>query len=149
QSLAHLRDAAVRITVVGDGRERAAVEAMAGDLGVADRIAWAGIVPNAAALMRAFDVLVLSSRTEGTPITLLEAMSAEVPIVATAVGGVPDVIGAAEGILVPAEDPLALAEAIRGVAANPSAAAERAVKAKRRLETVFAIEPWVAAHERV
>ena len=70
----------------------------------------------------AFDVFVLSSRTEGTPIALFEAMAAGIPVVASAVGGVPDVVSSREALLVNPEDPAALAAAITETLENPAAA---------------------------
>ena len=98
--------------------------------------------------MPAFDAWVLSSRTEGTPVTLFEAVAAGVPVVATRVGGVPDVVGEGEAILVPPEDPEALAAAIRAVHASPLAAAARADRASRRVATEFAAAPWLDAYDR-
>ena len=83
-------------SIIGDGGERHALEAQALALGIADRVRWHGLLTDASELYRAFDVWVLSSRTEGTPIALFEAMSARVPAVVTAVGGVPDVVTQAE-----------------------------------------------------
>ncbi len=98
---------------------------------------------------RAFDVFVQSSRTEGTPIALLEAIAAQTPVVATRVGGVPDVVSDSEAILLPSEDPAALADAIRVAFANPEAAAERARRAGLRLSSAFSAESWLDRHEEI
>src|SRR5437867_3915351 len=82
---------------------------------------WRGISSNANSLFRAFDALGISSRTEGTPMVLLEAMNAGVPVVTTAVGGVPDVLTPLEALLVPAEDPRKIATALRAIHAEPRA----------------------------
>jgi glycosyltransferase involved in cell wall biosynthesis len=88
------------LSFLGDGPERQAVSRLAHDLGVAGRIRWHGNVPGAGTLLRAFDAVLLSSRTEGTPMVLLEAMAAGVPVVATAVGGVPAALIPGAGTLV-------------------------------------------------
>lgn len=146
-ALALLSDARIALSIVGDGDARVAAEARAAALGIADRITWHGMVHEAASLFRAFDVFVLSSRTEGTPIVLFEAMAAGVPIVATAVGGVPDVVCSREAVLVTEEDPAALAAAITDTLENPAAALERARAARRRLEQEFALQPWLERYE--
>jgi glycosyltransferase involved in cell wall biosynthesis len=135
--------------VLGDGPDRAALGARAGQLGLGGRIHWPGVVPDAARLYRAFDVFVLSSRTEGIPIVLFEAMHAVVPIVATRVGGVGEVVGDGEALLVPALDPAALAAAIDKVAEQPQEAARRAAAALSTLERRFAPRPWVDAYDVV
>jgi len=90
---------------------------------------------------------VLSSRTEGTPMALFEAMAAGVPIVATAVGGVPQVVSSAEAILVPPDDPTRLAAAIRETLRDPAAARDRARAARCRLEREFAVQPWLERYD--
>jgi glycosyltransferase involved in cell wall biosynthesis len=112
-------------------------------------VRWLGNVAEAARLFAAFDVFALSSRTEGTPIVLFEAMAACTPIVASAVGGVPDVVSPAEALLVTADDPAALAQAIRSVYADPAAAAHRARLAHERLASDFAPGPWLERYERI
>jgi glycosyltransferase involved in cell wall biosynthesis len=112
-------------------------------------VTWHGAVQNAGSLLRAFDAFVLSSRTEGTPIALFEAMDARVPIVATAVGGVPDVVTDAQAILVPSEQPHAIAAALGELRRDPTAAAQRAVSARERLVDVFGEAKWVDAIESV
>ncbi|MDQ6828450.1 MAG: glycosyltransferase, partial [Gemmatimonadota bacterium] len=84
----------VLLSVVGDGAERDRLENLARTLGVRDRVTFHGAQLDAGRLITAFDVFVLSSRTEGTPMVLFEAMAAGVPIVTSSVGGIPDVLGA-------------------------------------------------------
>ena len=148
-ALSRLHSMDWRLTVVGDGKERVELEESARRLGIADRIVWRGAVANAAELLRAFDVLVMSSRTEGTPMTLFEGMSSCVPVVTTAVGGIPDVVTCAEALLVPSEDAGALAVAIQCVQQNPHAATERASRAHVRLRRDFAMNPFLARYDRV
>ena len=133
--------------VLGSGPSEAEARSLAATLGVSERVKWYGPVADAARLFRAFDVLVLSSRTEGTPMVLLEAMAAGVPIVATSVGGVPDVLSEREALLVPAEQPAALARAIEEVRSEPRGARERAIAARERLDEQFAVQPWLARHQ--
>jgi glycosyltransferase involved in cell wall biosynthesis len=115
-------------------------------LDISSRIRWHGVVPNAAALFPAFDAWILSSRTEGTPIALLEAMAAGVPAVVTAVGGVPDVVSAREATLVAPDDAGALAQAVEAVLADPAGARRRAEAARERLRAEFDPDQWLEAH---
>jgi glycosyltransferase involved in cell wall biosynthesis len=142
-----LEDLPIRLSVVGDGDERLAMEEFARTQGVGDRIKWHGALPNAPELMRAFDVFVLSSRWEGTPIVLFEAMSAGVPVVASTVGGVPDVVSQHEAILVPPGDARAIADGVRQVYADRHSAAERARAAEHRLRVEFDPPAWVDRYD--
>ena len=148
-ALALVPDERVTAVVLGDGREHAALLAHATRLGLGERVRWLGNVPNAGRLFPAFDLFVLSSRTEGTPMSLLEAIVAEVPIVATAVGGVPDVISSREGWLVGNEDPHALAAAMREVLTKPEEAASRAAAAAERFLRELNLERWLARYEEI
>ncbi len=146
-AVARLNNEEVLGCVLGDGPEREREKSHAARTGA--RVAWQGMVPTAGRLCAAFDVFVQSSRTEGTPIALLEAIGAGAPIVATRVGGVPDVVSEKEALLVPSENPAALADAIASVFADPHAAAERAQRAKERLATAFGADAWLARHEEI
>lgn len=130
-------------SMIGDGPERGGLQSKADALGFSGRIRWHGSVANAGSLLRAFDVFVLSSRTEGTPIALFEAMYAGVPIVATRVGGVPFVVSEREAILVPAEDPAAIARAITEVLREPEASSLRVQHARDRLAAEFGADRWL------
>jgi glycosyltransferase involved in cell wall biosynthesis len=148
-ALGLMRDGAPLTVFVGDGREAAALKDRTVALGLEGKVRWAGRVDGAAALLPAFDVFVLSSRTEGTPIVLFEAMAAGVPVIATRVGGVPDVVSGAEALLVPSENPAELAAALRSVLADPAGSAARAAAARVRLARDFAEGPWLACYEEM
>jgi glycosyltransferase involved in cell wall biosynthesis len=128
---------------MGGLRERAA------GLGLDQCVSWPGRVADAERLFSAFDVFVLSSRTEGTPMVLLEAMSAGVPIIATRVGGVPDVLPPETALLVAPDSPGELAAAIRAVFSNGSAACARARAARARLVAEYNPETWVSRYQTV
>jgi len=147
EAVVRLNDVPCAVSVVGLGPMGARLEARARRLGIAERVRWHGLVPEAGRLIPAFDAFVLSSRNEGTPMVLLEAMAAGVPIVATAVGGIPDVVSQREAVLVPPEDPAALASGIRSVFSDLAAAQTRAGAARARLTEAFAGDRWVASYE--
>ena len=142
EALARLKDLPLAASIVGDGVERRALEDKARRLGVSSIIRWCGTMAGASKYFTGFDAFVMSSRTEGTPIVLFEAMRASVPIVATSVGGIPDVVSGDEAALVPPRDPAALAEAIRAVYQRPAVAAARARRARERLAQ-YAPGPWL------
>ena len=144
-----LLPADVTAVMIGDGRAGPALRRLAAERRVGERIRWCGLVSDAGRLFRAFDCFVLSSRTEGTPIVLFEAMATDVPIVTTAVGGVPDVVSERDAVLVRPEDPQALAEAVLNVRNDPAAARARAAAAHQRLEAERGVAPWVVRYEAV
>lgn len=104
----------VHLNVVGDGNLRPALVSSAKRLGISDRVTFAGRRnPQEIPLwMSAADVLCLPSRREGCPNVVLEAFASGRPVVASAVGGVPELLSDANGIMVPAQDPAALAAAL-------------------------------------
>jgi glycosyltransferase involved in cell wall biosynthesis len=146
-ALPSMKENAISCCLIGDGPERISLERRVAALGLERRVHWSGARPGAWRLMPAFDALALSSRSEGTPIVLFEAMDAGIPIVATRVGGVPDVLSEREAWLVDPERPDALAGAIRHLHADREEAARRARAARVRLEADYRIEPFLDAYE--
>lgn len=149
EALRQLEDVPMTVSFLGAGPLRRTLETRAAALHVAERIHWHGVVPNAGCLLRAFGAFVLTSRTEGTPIALLEAMAAEVPIIAAGVGGVPDVVSTKEALLVPPDDPHAVAMALREVFQDQGTAQRRACAARKRLEREFGLATWLGRYEAV
>jgi len=142
-ALARMQHAQVPVSIIGGGPERKALEAQSEKLGLEERVQFHGEIVDGARFFRAFDVFILSSRTEGTPIVLFEAIAAGVPVVATSVGGVPDVVGQGGAIIVPSEDPDALGAAIDQVLSKPDAAAERNDAAVTALAERYGLDPWL------
>jgi glycosyltransferase involved in cell wall biosynthesis len=108
-----------------------------------------GEIPNGAQLISGLHLLVLSSLSEGMPNVVLEAFAYKTPVVATAVGGVPElVIDGETGWLVPPRDPHALAQAILDALANPEEARRRAENAYKHLLENFTVEKQVDKWEQ-
>jgi glycosyltransferase involved in cell wall biosynthesis len=150
EAMALLRDEPVRVAVLGDGPERERLATLVRSHALApSAVRFNGLVLEAPAMFAAFDALVLSSRTEGLPMVLLEAMSAGVPIVAFAVGGIPEVLSNDTAWLVTPGDPRALAGALRDVAHSPAEAQRRAQAARRVFVDRFTDLRWVAEMEEV
>ena len=142
-------DLTFTVCAVGDGPERQKQQARATTIAPNARIAWTGLVLEAERYFSAFDALVISSRTEGTPMVMFEAMASGIPIVAAAVGGIPDVLSPNEAVLVDPLRPEMLANAIRSIVVDPEAAAGRAQAAKRRLSSNFTERTWLERYEEV
>jgi len=149
EAFARLEDHDACLVFVGSGRDATQLQARAQALGVSDRIIWRGAVPDAARFFRAFDAFLLSSRTEGIPMVLLEAMAANVPIVATRVGGVPEVLDSHSAFLVESEDVDGIAAALGTALGNPELSRAKSDRARQRLAERFAIEPWLSSYESV
>ena len=138
-----------RASFVGAGREGDALREQASQGALAGRVRWTGEIPGAARLLSAFDVVALSSRTEGTPVVAIEALSAGIPLVATRVGGVSDLTGSESALLVPPEDPVALAAALEDVYRNPDAARARVRAGRSRMKEVASVKAWAERYMEV
>jgi len=103
-----------RLMIIGDGRLRDELQEQAERIGLGENFLITGYIKNARSLLALVDIYVISSLTEGLPITLLETMASRTPVVATAVGGIPHVIRhEKEGLLVPPEDAQAIAGSVK------------------------------------
>lgn len=122
-----------RLLLVGDGALRQTLEHKAHELGVADRVLWAGWRSDVWSVLHVLDLFVLPSLWEGLPLAVLEAMAAARPIVASAVDGTAEVIhDQVEGLLVPPADATALAEAILRVCKEPGLSSRLGAAARER-----------------
>ncbi len=138
------------LVVIGDGPERATLASLAENLGITNRVHWAGHRRNAAHLLPAFDLFVQPSLYEGLPNTTLEAMAVGLPVVATAVGGTPEaVVNGETGLLVPPRDPSALAQAITRLLQAPDLRRKMGQAGRERVVQLFSVERMVARTERL
>jgi glycosyltransferase involved in cell wall biosynthesis len=138
---------ATQTVLIGDGPEREALRALVQELGIADRVTFAGARSDARTLMPAFDAYVLSSRSEGTPMVVLEAMQAALPVVATDVGGVAELLGGVgRQWLVPPEAPEQLGAALRDVRSDADARHRAGAAGAERARDYYAFERWVTEH---
>ncbi len=135
----HARHPAARLLLVGDGIRRPWVEGLAKARGLGDAVVFTGFRTDVPELLRVMDCFVLAStRTEGVPQSLLQAFATGVPVVASAIGGIPEVVeDGLTGILVPPEDAAALARAIESVLSDRSGGLARARAARRLVEERF------------
>lgn len=140
----------VRFWIVGDGELRGELEAEAARLGLGEKVRFTGFRHDAPALLKSFDMFVLPSLSEGFPMVLLYAMAAALPIVATRVGGVVEIIEhGATGLLVPPARPEALAEAMLYLIEHKGEAERMGRAARRRVEEFFTVEAKVRQTEEV
>jgi len=147
-ALAAARVPALRGLVVGDGPLRPEAEAEARRLGLGERVVFAGLRGDVPAILPGLDALVFSSLREGLSMAMLEAMAAGVPVVATAVGGTPELIThGVTGLLVPPGRPEDLADAVVGLLQDGPAAEALRAAARRRVEERFSLARMVEAHE--
>ena len=126
--------------LVGDGPFRADLERLAAELSIRPAPVFAGETDRPLTALAAFDVVTVPSRTEGLPQTLVEAMAIGKPIVASAVGGVPEALEQGErGILVPPDDPGALRAGIRRLLDQADLAAAFGSRAREHARRAYAM----------
>jgi glycosyltransferase involved in cell wall biosynthesis len=138
----------VHILLVGDGPERHSLERLALDLGLGSRTHFAGYQRNPERFLPAMDVFALTSRLEGLPLALLEAWAAGLPVVSSAVGGVPKVIVEGEsGMLFPNGNVAALAVALRTLLTDPGRAIGMATEGRKLVRERYSLERMATDYE--
>lgn len=138
------------LLLVGDGQQRAALEQLTRDLNLADHITFMGRRADVSAILADADIKVLSSRSEGLPAAIMEAMAAGLPVVATAVGGVPELVqDGLTGRLVPPDDAPALADALATLLTNSSLRQQYGRAGQQHILTHFALPDKVAELEQL
>jgi glycosyltransferase involved in cell wall biosynthesis len=125
--------AAARLVIVGDGPVRPALERLARDLGVAERVHFLGTRTDLTTILGGVDVAAMSSDFEGLPLFAFECMAHRTPLVATSVGGLRDLLDGGAGVLVPPRDPDALAAALGTLLRDPVRRESIADAAEQRL----------------
>lgn len=133
----------VRFVIVGDGPLMEDLKGQASALGIDGIVDFLGFVDPARALLDTFDLLVLPSRSEGQPMVLLEALADGCPVIAADVGGVRALLGDNCGMIVKAEDPASIAEAVRVLLHEPERAAKMAEAGRRLVEERYSIDRMV------
>jgi glycosyltransferase involved in cell wall biosynthesis len=136
------RGAPIRLAVVGDGQCRPSLELLADRLGISGIVRFLGYLSDARPAAAA-DIAILASDNEGTPVSLIEAGAAGRPAVATAVGGVPEVVIPGTGLLVPRGDHSALGRAVARLAGDAELRAEMGARAREHVASLFSIDRLV------
>jgi N-acetyl-alpha-D-glucosaminyl L-malate synthase BshA len=138
------------LVLVGDGPERPAVEGLAAELGIADRVRWLGPLAHFAELLARADLFLLPSESESFGLAALEALACGVPVLASAVGGVPEVVRhGTTGWLVPPSDPAALADAALELLDDEPRRSAMAEAARADVLARFSPDPAIDLYERL
>lgn len=140
-----------RLIIAGDGPERSALEALAQDLGISRRVRFAGHVTQPASLFKQLDVFAMSSDTEQMPLSLLEAMAAGLPVVATDVGDIRAMLAIANAPYVTALDDAALAAGLRALLQQDglrrTLGAANRIKAELEFDQAKMFDAWAAVFD--
>jgi glycosyltransferase involved in cell wall biosynthesis len=138
----------LRVLIAGSGPEKDALTDLISDLGIGDRVLLLGYRPDVPDVLAALDVAISSSSFEGSPLAVMEFMESALPIVATRVGGVPDLIDdGVQGLLVDAGDVDGLTAAVRRMLADRDAARAMGERARERRRAEFDVELMVRRFE--
>jgi glycosyltransferase involved in cell wall biosynthesis len=135
----------VIFVIIGEGEERARLETLVAELKLEGRVFFAGHVADAATYLKAFDTFTLTSLSEGLCYAVIEAGAAEIPVVASRVGGIPEVVdGVNSGILIWPKHVKEIVHAVEFLLAHPEKAQFFAATLKKEVETKFSIQKMIA-----
>jgi glycosyltransferase involved in cell wall biosynthesis len=138
----------VTLLIAGDGAERAAMERLATELGITQQARFLGFRTDVRDLLAASDFFVLPSRLEGLPLSVLEAMAHGLPVIATPVGGTPEVIPDPRyGLLTPVDDVPALAAVLARLASDPALRQELGEAGRRRVAEAFSFAAMTSRYD--
>jgi len=130
-----------KLIIIGGGEERENLQNMANNMGISDSVIFKGFIDNARSLLSTFDIFVLPSRSEAMPYAPLEAGLAGLPVIATSVGGIPEIIeNNAGGILIEKENPEALLSALIKLYENADLRKSFGENLKKKVETEFSLD---------
>jgi sugar transferase (PEP-CTERM/EpsH1 system associated) len=136
------------LIMVGDGPEREPLEALTSDLGLSSHVLFTGFREDAHLFYKTMDIFLLTSFSEGTAMTLLEAMASSLPCIATDVGGNPEIVRDGEtGFIIPSNDEITLAETICTLFGNEELMKKIGNTGRERFEEQFTVEKMVRAYE--
>jgi glycosyltransferase involved in cell wall biosynthesis len=148
QAFAALADPHVHLLVLGDGTLYRGVMELVRSLRLEPRVHLLGNRDDMARCLAASDIFVMASRWEGNPLAVMEAMASGLPVVGTAVGGVPDLVESGQhGILVPPGEPAALARAMEFLCRNPETRRSMGAAARDRASRQFSLQQMVRAYD--
>ena len=140
----------LRLSIVGDGPLMGAVREQVASLGLQDVVWLPGARADVAALLHGFSLFALPSLAEGTPVSMLEAMACGLPVVASKVGGIPEVVtDGVEGSLVPVQDTEALARTLASYVRDPALRQQRGEAARARVEAAFSMRAMLAEYGKL
>lgn len=138
-----------RLVVVGDGPERAGLQRLAAELQLGDSVSFTGNIADPAPYYRDFDIFALSSDTEQMPLSVIEAMAAGLPVAATSVGDVPEMLACENRPYVVASEEAALASALAALSADPALRARIGAANRAKAQAEFAQATMVAAWQEL
>jgi glycosyltransferase involved in cell wall biosynthesis len=140
----------LRVLIVGEGPERDTLERLSATLGLGETVTLAGARDDIPDLLAALDLAVCCSDFEGGPLSVMEYMAAGLPVVATRVGGLPELVRDGEtGVLVPARDPRALSRALAELLDDPVRRLELGTAGRELVLSEYGIDAWVESLERL
>ncbi|WP_199318816.1 glycosyltransferase family 4 protein [Leptolyngbya sp. FACHB-541] len=140
----------VKVVILGEGEQRTALEKLAFNLGISDRVSLPGWVDNPRLYLPGFDVIALPSRSEGFPLAIVEAMLAARPVIATRVGSVPEAVWHGEtGLLIDKNDVNGLTQAIRQLRDDPALRSQLGRRAREVAIAHFTVEAMTESYENL
>lgn len=145
-----MKDKKFDLLIVGDGSQRQRLEQLSADMQLSEQVKFLGERADLPDLMRTADCLIMPSRWEGLPMVLLEAMATGLPVIASAAGGIPEVIqDGINGYLVPPENVAALAQRLQSVIDNPVILQSMGRLARERITEEYSIDKMAQSHLQI